>query len=70
MNRVLMALKDLWIDSNFTAGEEQLLKEIPEILEALARSPPTTPPQKPKGAGKSSAQTKKKKEESLVASNS
>jgi hypothetical protein len=45
-----MALKDIWIESDFTAGEEQLLKELPEILETLAHSTPS-PPAKPKGGG-------------------
>lgn len=43
MSRVIAALKDIWIDSDFTADKDQLVKEIPEILEAVARSTPSPP---------------------------
>lgn len=43
MNRVLQELKEIWIESNFTITEEDLLKEVPEIVERVGRTSPKTP---------------------------
>jgi len=53
MSRVIMALKDIWIDSDFTADKDQLLKEIPDILETVARSTPSPPNNRSKTQAKS-----------------
>ncbi len=36
MNRVMMELKDIWLESNFTASVDELVTHIPQILEEVS----------------------------------
>lgn len=36
MTRVLNELKDIWIESNFTASADELVPHIPQILEDVS----------------------------------
>jgi hypothetical protein len=38
MSRVLMELKEAWIDSGFTATADDLLAQLPQILEVVGAS--------------------------------
>lgn len=36
MNRVMMELKDVWLESNFTASVDELVAHVPQILEEVS----------------------------------
>lgn len=36
MNRVIMELKDVWLESNFTASVDELVAHVPQILEEVS----------------------------------